>query len=161
MKKGPYMVMYDRLDTERLSAIEFGVIRPGVVSQEVEVWIWNKKNFDDAPIATDVRVSVLPANACANAIVDGKYIEVKSDGIMDPDNRGIVDDAEEDFTGIGGPLTESGSYHSIGDIPTNCARRLIFRVNAPVGLSLDGIPRFHLQIGSMSEETKWLYAEDE
>jgi hypothetical protein len=160
MKKGPYMVMYDRTNTERLSALEFGTIRPGAMSREIEVWIWNKKNFDDAPTATDVRVSVLAANTVSDGIVEGKYIEIRSDGVMDPDDAGIIDDAESEFSGIGGELTETGAYHSIGDIPSNCARRLVFRIGPPEELVLSGFPRFLLQIGYFSEEVKWLYVND-
>ena len=152
--------MYDRTNTERMSALEFGTLRPDVVSQEIEVWVWNKKNFDDAPTAVDVRVSVLAANAVADEIVEGKYIEVRSDGIMDPDENGIVDDSESEFSGIGGELTDEDAYHAIGDIPTNCARRLIFRIDPPSELSLSGIPRFNLQIGYFSEDVKWLYVSD-
>ena len=160
MKKGPYMVMYDRTNTERMSALEFGTIRPGEMSREIEVWIWNKKNFDDAPTATDVRVSVLPANSFSEGIIEGKYIEVRSDGVMDPDNMGIINDAEPEFSGIGGELTEPGAYHSIGDIPTNCARRLVFRLDLPEEQVLSGFPRFIFQIGYFSEEVKWLYVSD-
>ncbi|MCX6646211.1 MAG: hypothetical protein NTY09_07630 [bacterium] len=161
MKKGPYMVMYDRTNTERLSALEFGMIRPGETSREIEIWLWNKKYFDDAPMATDIRVSVLPANSFSEGIIEGKYVEVRSDGVMDPDGMGIIDDAESEFSGIGGELTEPGAYHSIGDIPTNCARRLVFRVNPPGETVLSGFPRFLLQIGYFSEEVKWLYMSDE
>ena len=160
MKKGPYIVTYDRTNTERLSALEFGTIRPGVLSREIEVWVWNKKDFDDAPTAVDMRVSVLPANSVSEEIVEGKYIEVRSDGVMDPDSAGIVDDEESEFTGIGGDLTEPGAYHSIGDIPTNCARRLVFRVNPPSDLTVTGFPGFLLQVGYFSDEVQWLYAEE-
>ena len=53
MKKGPHPVLYDRTNTERLSAVEFGTLRPDTSSQEIVVWLWNKKDFADAPTATD------------------------------------------------------------------------------------------------------------
>lgn len=160
MRKGPHLILYNRTNTERITALDFGTLRPNVTSREIEVWVWNKKDFDDAPTATDVRVGVLAANGIAGDIVAGRYIEVRSQGIQNPDGRILDDDIETSFTGIGGELTESGAYHSIGDIPTNCARRLVFRVNPPESFSHAGIPRFHLRIGCFSEDVKWLYVKD-
>ncbi len=160
MKKGPYMVLYDMTGTERLSGIDFGTIRPGSPSQEVIVWLWNKKGFNDAPTATDVRITVAAANVWAEEIVQNRYIKVKSNGVLDPDGVGIVDDEEAEFSEIGGELTDPESYHSIGDIPSNCSRRLFFRVDIPVDLVLNGIPRILVQAGFMSEPVKWLYVSD-
>jgi len=160
MKKGPYMVLYDMSGTERLSGIDFGTIRPGSSSQEVIVWLWNKKGFSDAPTAADVRITVAAANVWAGEIVQNHYIKVKSNGVLDPDGVGIVDDEEAEFSEIGGELTDPESYHSIGDIPSNCARRLFFRVDIPVDLVLNGIPRILVQAGFMSEPVKWLYVSD-
>ncbi len=55
--------------------------------------------------------------------VDDKWSEVRSIGTA---GSGIVDDNESTFTAIGG-----STVHSIGDIPSNCARYLYLRVDAP------------------------------
>ena len=153
-------MVYDHTNTERLSAIDFGSIVPGSLGQEVVVWLWNKMNFRDAPSAIDVRVSVIAGNAWAETIALLKYVSVKSSGVLDPDGIGILDDLEDDFTPIGGPLTDPGAYHSIGDIPTNCARRLTFRIDIPHGFDVHGIPRLIIQTGFLSSPVKWLYAKD-
>ncbi len=160
MKKGPHLVLYDRTNIERLSAIEFGTIQPDSSSQEIIVWLWNKKNFTDAPTATDVRVSVSAANIWAEDIIENGYVKVKSDGVMDPDSVGIVDDSESEFSSIGGELTDPDAYHEIGDIPSNCARRLFFRIDLPDRFSLNGVPKILVQIGFLSEKVKWLYVSD-
>ena len=160
MKKGPYPVVYNRDNSERISAIDFGLVRPGASSQEIEVWVWNKMNFQDAPAATDVRISVVAGNKWADDLVENKRVSVKSKGVMDPDSVGIVDDSETEFPPIGGGLTEDGDYHRIGDIPSNCARRLIFRLDLPIDFSVEGVPRFIIQAGFMSEKVKWLYVAD-
>ena len=160
MKKGPHPVLYDRTDTERLSSIEFGIIRPGLSSQEISVWLWNKKNFDDAPVAEGVRITAVAANDYADEIVDNRYISIRSCGVLDPDGAGIVDDDEDEYTAIGGPLTDPDSYHLIGDIPSNCARRLWFKIETPAEFSVSGVPRIIVQVGFLSEEVKWLYASE-
>jgi hypothetical protein len=160
MRKGPHLVLYDRSNEERLSALEFGAFKPGTSSQEIIVWLWNKKDFSNAPKATDVRVSALAGNAWAEDIITGKYLKVKSNGVLDPDGVGIVDDAETEFTPIGGSLTDPDYYHLIGDIPSNCARRLFFRIDLPDGFSPLGAPRLLVQVGFLSEPVVWLYAED-
>jgi len=160
MKKGPHPVLYDRTNTERLSALDFGILRPGVSSQEIVVWLWNKKDFSDAPAATDVRITVVAANKWADEVIENRNIKVKSSGIMDPDGAGIVDDAEDEFTPIGGELTDPDSYHSVGDIPSNCARRLFFRIDTPADMDVEGQPRAIMQVGFMSAEVKWLYASE-
>ena len=158
MKKGPHLVLYDSSNSKRLMSLDFGTIRPGTSSWETVVWLWNKKEFSDAPVATDVRVCAMSGNSWAEEIISEGYLKVKSNGVQDPDGKGIIDDAETEFSSIGGSLTDSDDYHSIGDIPSNCARRLIFRVDLPVSFSSEGEPNVIVQAGNMSEDVKWLYA---
>lgn len=160
MRKGPHPVLYNRTDTERLSSVEFGIIRPGLSSQEIDVWLWNKRNFSDAPVAEGVRITAVSANQYADEIVENRYISVRSSGILDPDGAGIVDDNEDDYSPIGGDLTDPDSYHRIGDIPSNCARRLWFKIETPPDFSVSGMPRIIVQVGFLSEEVKWLYVSE-
>lgn len=142
-----------------MSALEFGAFKPGASSQEIIVWLWNKKDFGDAPMATDVRVSALAANVWAEEIISGKHLKVKSDGVLDPDGMGIVDDAEGEFSAVGGSLTDPDCYHPIGDIPSNCARRLFFRVDLPLDFGPAGAPRILVRAGFLSEPVVWLYSD--
>jgi len=154
------MLAYDRDNGERICSLDFGIIESGESSREIEVWLWNMKDHAALPTATDVRISVAATNPYAGDIVDSKLVKVKSSGVTDPDDAGIVDDAETEFTPIGGGLTESGMYHGVGDTPSNCARRLTFRLDLPDGFVVKGRPKLVLQIGYMSGEVKWLYADD-
>ena len=160
MKKGPHLLLYESSNSERLMSLDFGTIQPGSSSWETVVWLWNKKDFSDAPTATDVRVCAASGNSWAEDIIDQGYLKVKSNGVLDPDGKGIVDDLDTEFSSIGGSLTDSDDYHSIGDIPSNCARRLIFRIDLPLDFSVEGSPSVIVQVGNMSEDVKWLYAAD-
>jgi hypothetical protein len=160
MRKGPYLVIYDQTNEERMSGLDFGTILAGNAGQDVVVWLWNKRDFRDTPTATDVRISVAAGNAGSEEIVENRYVSVRSDGVMDPDGVGIVDDAEVDFTPIGGGLLDPDSYHQVGDISTNCGRRLFFRLEIPEGHALKGIPMILVQFGFMAESVKWLYVAD-
>ncbi|MFH1677143.1 MAG: hypothetical protein ABIC40_08975 [bacterium] len=161
MRKGPYPVAYDRTDDFRMTSLEFGNLNPGETSPEIILHLWNKKDFSDAPDAIGIRISALAGNACAGEIVEEKFLQVKSDGVVDPDGKGIIDDAESEFSAIGGSLIDPDCYHEIGDIPVNCARRLIFRLDIPEEFESNGAPRLLLQIGYLSDEVKWLYASEE
>lgn len=153
--------MYDESDNARIVSINFGAVEDGTTSAEIVAWVWNKKNFSDAPTATDVRVSVTPGNSYAEKVVDEKWIYVKSDGIKDPEGRGIQDSLNQDWTAIGGSLLNSGDFLEIGDMPTNCARRLRFRIDIPAGEDTGGFPIVNVEIGFLSEKTKWLWASEE
>jgi hypothetical protein len=156
MRRGPHLVIYDHSNTERLTSIDFGPMIFGENGIEKEVWVWNKKNFDDAPEAQDVRVSVVGGNTSGGQAVEMGYLKVRSSGIIDPDGAEIVDDSEPVFSEVGDDLVSA--YHSIGNIPTNCARRLYFRVDLPEGASIKGIPIVIVRFGFRSDEIKWLYA---
>jgi len=101
MKKGPHLVQYESSNVERLMSLDFGTIQPGSSSWETIVWLWNKKEFSDAPTATDVRVCAASGNSWADDIIDQGYLKVKSNGVLDPDGKGIVDDSETEFSSIG------------------------------------------------------------
>ena len=157
MQKGPYLVIYDLTNTERITSLDFGVLTAGIASQDIVVWLWNRKDFTDAPAAVDVRVTVTGANSCSQEVIDSKYLSVRSSGILDPGDIGIIDDAETAFTPIGGELTDPDAYHGVGDIPSNCARKLYFRLSLPEGYSAEGLPKVIVEVGFMSEPSTWLY----
>lgn len=158
MRKGPHLVLYDRTCSRRIAGLDFGVALAGGTGRECACWLWNKKDFDDAPTATGIRISALAGSRWADDIIEGKWLGVRSFGVMDPSGRGIIDDNEDNYTPIGGGLLENGSFHTIGDIPSNCARRLFFRLILPQGYSPKGTPRLIVQAGFLSEPVLWLYA---
>ena len=160
MKKGPHLIVYDETNEERLSGLDFGAMKSNSVAPEIRVWLWNKKDFSNAPTAVDVRVCVKAANQAGQRAIDEKWLLVQSSGVMDPDGVGIVDDEEAIYTAVGGSLLNVGEYHSIGDIPTNCARGLNFKLAVPDLDEPVGRPRLIIEVGFFSEEVKWLYAED-
>ena len=67
-----------------------------------------------------------------------KYVDVRSDGIAGDPGIPFQDDAQDDFTPVGGSLLETGRFLPIGDIPPTCARRLIFRLNLPPDFAPSG-----------------------
>jgi hypothetical protein len=164
MRKGPYLLLYNQTNTERISSLDFGTVIPDSSSQDIIVWLWNMKDFSSAPKATDVRVSVIGCNSYSSEIVDSKLLSVNSNGVLDPDGTGIIDDAESEFYPIGDNLLDPDSYHLIGDIPSNCARKLTFRLTIPENfledLTSGGFTRLIVKIGFMSAPVKWLYASD-
>jgi hypothetical protein len=156
MKKGPCIIIYNQSNTERITSIDFGPVMEDESSQEREIWIWNKKNFSDAPAAVDVRIGASACNDCAHELIESGCIMLRSSGVLDPDNKGIIDDAESEFLPLGDNLLTL--YHHIGDIPTNCARRLYLRVVLPEGASTQGAPILILQVGYQSQPVTWHYA---
>jgi len=161
MKKGPLPVIYDRTNNQRISQIDFGAVRPGFQSQEFIVWLWNKRDFSDAPTMTDVRVNILPVNSYGQSVIDEDAVKIKSNGILDPDSMGIADDSETPFYTIGGELTDSDTFHEIGDIPSNCARRLVLKLDLPPDFAICGWPSLKLQVGFMSDDVQWLYVSED
>lgn len=161
MQKGPYLVTYDRANDRRITSIDFGAIIPGTTAPEITVWIWNKKDFRDAPTATDVRVSASAANQSAVTIIQNKWLQVRVDGVMDPDETGIENIQEENYTPVGGSVLDPDDFHAMGDIPTNCARAVHFRIAVPEGVVLMSRPVFNIDIGYFSSPVKWLWASEE
>ena len=94
--------------------------------------------------------------ACANGLFLGqddslgqecvteKWIEIKSNGTI---GSGIVDDANISFKAIGGGFTNAIDYLSLGNMPTNTARKIFIKFNIPNDPEMTGTinPRFALQ----------------
>ena len=116
----------------------FPHVRKGFVSDTIEIHLWNNGTL---PI-TSAKILLSPDFETVE-IERGKWIEVKSDGVVNPDNVPMTDDAFPNFIPVGGSdelfgytyndagFTGDDDSVSIGDIPANCARKLFFRVNVP------------------------------
>lgn len=114
-------------DTEQLIH-DFGNCDAGAYKPDAngwEVWIWNDKGgslgSDDM---TSVKISIRDADGGEDKIwTKQHWVEIKSYGVT---GGGIVDDAMTLFQSVGlnKPL-------SLGDIPSNCARKLFIRCYPP------------------------------
>lgn len=114
-------------DTEQLIH-DFGNCDAGAYKPDAngwEVWIWNDKGGSlDSDDMTSVKISIRDADGGEIKIwTKQHWVEIKSYGVT---GSGIVDDAMTLFQSVGlnKPL-------SLGDIPSNCARRLFIRCYPP------------------------------
>jgi len=93
----------------------------------VEVHLWNKKGGVCEKLAENIQVIVENAlktqtggsNYQGQEIVDNSLVQGRSNGVV---GSGIVDDAQVAYTAIG--------TLNVGDIPTNTARKLFFRLKS-------------------------------
>lgn len=117
-----------------LESIITGLLKTGAVSAVVPLRLWNAHGGEIALKMVNVKITVALDNGGYNGgtypqgqeIVDGKWVELKSSGIV---GSGIIDDSQSAFSPVGGPPA-SGAL-SIGDIPQNSARIIFLRLNLP------------------------------
>ncbi len=117
-----------------LESIITGLPKTGAVSAVVPLRLWNAHGGEIALKMANVKITVALDNGGYSGgtypqgqeVVDGKWIELKSSGIV---GTGITDDSQSAFTPIGGPPASGGL--SIGDIPANSARIIFLRLNVP------------------------------
>ena len=111
-------------------------VKVDTLSAVYEAHLWNLK---DGIYGTDI-TSLIAHNVhlVVRDTLALEWIEVKSDGVINPDGLTMTDDAFADFIPIGGDvrLPEWGEevpdkVVKVGDIPPNCARKLYFRVRLP------------------------------
>ena len=134
----------------------FTNLQQGFISDVIEVHLWNALELTTKPTATQIKLTIRNVlgdinnplyaganNAQGQEVIDERWIEVKSNGIINPESKVILDDAMPDFVPIGGdPLANPLNFITLGDMPANTARKLFFRVNVPVGASSIGMVRF-------------------
>ncbi len=116
------LTLYDTNNEFPIQEINFPAqIRGGTSPSELEFHLWNRKGKEVNYIAKDIKVFVEGGNTNyeGKEIIDNNWVEIKSDGVI---GSGIDDDAFPDFV----PITSEGV--SLGDIPTNTARKLFFRL---------------------------------
>ena len=131
----PVVQIYDAADTVVVDLLSLGLLKPGEISAEFIILLWNSKNQTDPSLTmTQLYVTATLADGTYSGggdadgaeMVSQKWLEIKSSGVV---GSGITDDAQSVFTPVGGdPLT--GGL-AIGAIPSGAARQLHCRVNIP------------------------------
>jgi hypothetical protein len=142
---------FDIFDARRVAKIAWTTIAPGETSDEKHLWLYNRRDASPGAPATRIRVTAVGLTSSGDAVCVGKFIEVRSDGIKGEPDVPFDDDAQAEFTPVGGSLLDDGAYLEIGDIPPLCARRLIFRLNIPESFDLCGPAVIHLLAGYREE----------
>jgi hypothetical protein len=143
------------------------------ITQEFLVYLWcNYLNdptvYDENGYIANCKLTV----SCTNGLFSGqsneqgqecvseRWVEVKSDGIVDPDEIGdIIDDAQSTYKPIGGGFTNLKHYLSIGNIYSNTARLIHVRFNIPANATTVGyiypklILQYDIDFSSSSESS--------
>lgn len=131
----PVVQIYDAADIAAIDLLSLGLLKPGEISAEFIILLWNSRNETDPSLTMDqLYVTATLADGTYSGVGDAdgaelvsqKWLEIKSSGVV---GSGITDDAQAGFTPVGGnPLT--GGL-TLGAIPSGTARQLHCRVNIP------------------------------
>lgn len=148
-------------DTE-ITAINFGTGDAGTFREleaGVEYLIWNDRLMAlGSDNMTSVKITVRDSNGLEieNVTVQ-KWVEVKSltvhDGANGGDSSGVSDDNMPDFQPVG-----KEGYLGLGDIPADCYRKVMIRVNIPTSALEAGIT-FKIYVTNQQPSSpiaKWL-----
>jgi len=144
--------LFDNTDTLEISSQLFANVSAGSVSPDVELHLWNGKDSGTADTMKNIRITTSTANdkytgdnnANGQELVTGHWVEIKSAGVI---GTGITDDAMTSYKPVGGdPIASINNYLGVGDIPTNCARKLFIHINTPVGAQSSGTIAFTLKV---------------
>lgn len=140
----PVIQFYNSDDTEILTLQDILNAAKSAISDPAEVHVWNSKDVEDNDTAENVRVTLRNTTVVNNDFYNGntnangqeavseRWLEARSSGVIDPDSVGIVDDAMPNFIPVGGnPNSDPANSLPLGDIPSNCARKLFLRLNIP------------------------------
>ena len=143
---------YNIFNERRATGVPWATIKPPEISEEKHLWLYNRRDGSPGGLATRLRVTATGLTPAGQAICAAKLVEARSDGIAGNPELPFVDDAQADFTPIGGSLLEEGLYLNIGDIPPGGGRRLIFRLNLPEGFDDYGAALVLLTVGYREPE---------
>lgn len=138
-----------------LTAITFPQIGKGQSTQILQIQLWNEKDNPSGAIATGIRLGIGAndpnmfmegvGNINGEELVKEKWIQARSNGVVDPGNVGIVDDAMTVFVPIGGdPNIDPTNFLQIGDMPPNTARIIELILTVPANAESDGVVSFQL-----------------
>ena len=156
---------YDSSDTYELTSLIQVAVEGNITSPVQELHLWANKDQENMGILENVKISVScmngswsgESNSLGQECVDEKWIEMRSDGVVDPNSQGIVDDAEGEYKPIGGGFTLADDYQVLGDMPPNTARVIYIRFNIPSDPDTEGIiyPKLVIQydVGSSSSSS--------
>jgi hypothetical protein len=130
-------------DSSEITAINFGTGDAGTYREleaGKEYHIWNDKGMVlTSDNMTSVKATVRDSNGLEiENITVQKWVEVKSltvhDGADGGDSSGVSDDNMSDFQPIG-----KEGYLGLGDIPPDCYRKVMIRVNIPTSALKAGV----------------------
>ena len=131
----PVVEIYDSANFAIVDLLSLGLLKPGGISQEFIILLWNSRDETDPALKMDqLYVTATLADGTYSGgeepdgaeLVSEKWLEIKSDGVV---GSGIIDDAQSVFTPVGGDPQTGGL--AIGAIPSGTARQLHCRVNIP------------------------------
>ena len=135
----PNPEIYNAADDTEITAIDFGTGDAGsfvLSSTGVEYHVWNDKGrVLDSSNMTSVKMTTRDSDGLeTSSLVTEHWVELKSTTIVageadvgsSGELTGISDDNMTEFQSVG-----ASTYLSIGDIPSNCYRKVFVRVNIP------------------------------
>jgi hypothetical protein len=145
---------YDMFDERRATGVPWATLKPSEISEEKHLWLYNRRDRSPGGLATRLRLTAIGLTPAGQTICSSKLIEARSDGIAGNPEPPFADDAQADFTPLGGSLLDDGKYLNIGDIPPGGGRRLIFRLNLPEGFDDYGPALILLTVGYREPEVQ-------
>ena len=166
MAVDPNPQIYSATSTGAITAINFGTGDAGTYEDSAagtEYLIWNDKGrVLDSSTMTSVKVTVRDADGLeTDNVTTQHWVEVKSttihagaagtgsSGVL----TGVTDDNMPEFQAIG-----EDNYATLGNIPANCYRKILVRVNIPTGAIQAGVT-FSLYVTNQQPSTpisKWI-----
>lgn len=136
---------YNTSDATVVSTL-LSVRLPTEVSNELVYHLWNNQDIWPGATLIDIKLGVSNSdgsfsgglNAEGQEVVDEKWVSVKSNGAGGNPFHPIIDDAHVDYKAVGGVLANPDSYLSLGDIPTDCYRKIYIKIDVPEEAVTDG-----------------------
>ena len=158
----PNPSIWNHDDSSEITAINFGTGDAGTyraLEAGVEYHIWNDKGMVlTSDNMTSVKATIRDANGLeVENVTIQKWVEIKSltvhDGADGGDSSGVSDDNMADFQPVG-----KEGYLGIGDIPPDCYRKVMIRVNIPTSALEAGVT-FKIYVTNQKPSSpiaKWL-----
>jgi hypothetical protein len=143
MAVDPNPKIYNAADDAEITAINFGTGDAGSFEDTeagVEYHLWNDKGkvLTSSPM-TSVKITVRDADGLEiENVTTQKWVEIKSTtihaGVAGGSITGYTDDDMPEFQPVG-----KDNYLAIGDIPYDCYRKILVRVNIPTSAIQAGV----------------------
>ncbi len=119
---------------------------PLEVSNELVYHLWNNQDISPGATLVDIKLGVScsdgsftgKSNAEGQEAVTEKWVSVKSNGAGGNINPPIFDDAQANYKSIGGDLGNPDNYLSLGDIPSDCFRKIFIKIDVPENPETNG-----------------------
>ena len=158
----PNPSIWNAANDTKITAINFGTGDAGTYREleaGVEYLIWNDRTMVlGSDNMTSVKITVRDSNGLlVENVTVQKWVEVKSltvhDGADGGDSSGVSDDNMPDFQPVG-----KEGYLGLGDIPPDCYRKVMIRVNIPTSALEAGVT-FKIYVTNQEPSSpiaKWL-----